>query len=84
MESWNKGLHLATTHILLIGDTMNHLFSQKLPMVSAVCAALTSHGALSQTATSESSGLEEVVIVSKATTYANNEITDSMKLQNSS
>ncbi len=63
---------------------MNRFFSQKLPLVSAVCAALTAQGALSQTPTSETGGLEEVVIVSKAATYANNEITDSMKLQNSS
>ena len=63
---------------------MNRFFSQTVPVVSAVCAALTAQGALSQTPSSETSGLEEVVIVSKATTYANNEITDSMKLQNSS
>ena len=74
----------AKTHILPIGDTMNRFFSQTVPVVSAVCAALTAQGALSQTPSSETSGLEEVVIVSKATTYANNEITDSMKLQNSS
>ena len=63
---------------------MNRLFSQKLAMVSAVCAALSTQGALSQTPTPETTDLEEVVIVSRATTYANNEITDSMKLQNSS
>ncbi len=37
-----------------------------------------------QNSTRDDDQLEEIVVVSKATTYANNAITDSMKLQNSS
>ena len=63
---------------------MKSSFPCKTPLVAAISAALASTLAFSQNSTRDDDQLEEIVVVSKATTYANNAITDSMKLQNSS
>ena len=63
---------------------MKSSFPCKTPLAAAISAALASTLAFSQNSTRDDDQLEEIVVVSKATTYANNAITDSMKLQNSS
>ena len=63
---------------------MKSSFPCKTPLVAAISAALASTLAFSQNSNRDDDQLEEIVVVSKATTYANNAITDSMKLQNSS
>ncbi|MGA0152000.1 MAG: TonB-dependent receptor plug domain-containing protein, partial [Luminiphilus sp.] len=63
---------------------MKRFSRKKLPLATAVCAALASTTAIGQISANDNDGLEEIVVVSKATTYANNEISDGMKLQNSS
>ena len=63
---------------------MKSSFPCKTPLAAAISAALASTLAFSQNSTPDDDQLEEIVVVSKATTYANNAITDSMKLQNSS
>ena len=64
---------------------MKTFFSRKTKLAVAVMAALHTSAVVSQTDTQDTNlEIEEILVVSKSATYANNEINESMKLQNSS
>ena len=64
---------------------MKTFFSRKTKLAVAVMAVLQASAVVSQTDTQDTNlEIEEILVVSKSATYANNEISESMKLQNSS
>ena len=64
---------------------MKTFFSRKTKLAVAVMAVLQASAVVSKTDTQDTNlEIEEILVVSKSATYANNEINESMKLQNSS